>query len=319
MDKVVLLGAANGIVNDELKQITLGSTFLYDKEYKLLNVLLESFAEMSFVVRQFQVSQDHLTANGTPELDTYITQLNEASLPPNTSVIVELHAVDLSTFFKSFLLFAKAVLDKLIPLYSYRFYDNQRQYSDKGVRLIRAIKNNKNVGKKAELICLIEQAKAEWIDALITLRDEYAHYSSLEEYINFWIPGELIGKHTFSGIKDFYKPTIGVDGNVYEALEYILMVKAKLIEFLQEFLQLCEFTPGRRPKHYLECECGYIFAKRQKSKAKNGKLLLTSAHIKIEVRNRDMDYGVIVCPRCGAKTDTDLQFWESEGFTPSDA
>lgn len=236
----------------------------------------------SFVVQQFQDSQEYLIANGTPNLDTYIAQLNETSLPPNTNLIVELHAVDLSTFFKSFLLVAKAVLDKLVPLYSYRFYDNQKQYSDKGLRLIKGIKNNKNVVKKAELISLIEKAKSEWIDSLIILRDEYAHYSSLAKYINFWIPGELIGKHTFSGIKDFYKPSIEVAGNVYEAHVYMLMVKAKLIEFLQGFLQLCEFTQGRRPKHYLECECGYIFAKRQKSKTKNEGILLTSATLKIE-------------------------------------
>jgi len=318
IDRIVLLGAAHGIVIDDLKQITSGSTFLYDKEHELQNVLLEAFAEMSFVVHQFQNSHDHLVAHGTPELDNYIAQLNEASFPPNTNFIVELHAFDLSTFFKSFLLLAKGVLDKLVPLYSYRFYDNLNQFSQKGTRLIRAIKNNKNVGKKTELISLIEHAKNEWIDALINLRDEYAHYSNLKEYRNFWIPDKAIGNRTFSGIVDFNKPTIEVSGVQREALGYMLMLQEKLIKFLQEFLQLCEFTPGRRPKHYLECECGYVFARKPKSGTKHGRLVLTSAHIEIQVKNREMDYGVIVCPNCGAKTDTDLQFWRNEGFIFSD-
>lgn len=67
---------------------------------------------MAFVVPQFQISHEHLMAHGTPELEIYIAQLNEAASRRTTNYIVELHAFDLSTYFKSFLLLAKAVLDK---------------------------------------------------------------------------------------------------------------------------------------------------------------------------------------------------------------
>lgn len=315
MDRIVLLGAAHGFVINDLRQITSGSTFLYDKEHALENVLLEAFAEMSFVVHQFQTSHEHLLANGTPELAGYLKQLNEMSVTGHKDYVVELHAFELSTFFKSFLLLVKAVLDKMVPLYSYRFYDNLKQFSDKGSRLIRSIRNNKNVSKKAELIALIEEAKREWIDGLIELRDEYAHYSSLMEYRNFWIPGEWAGQSTLTGITDFHKPAIVIAGHELDALEYVLAVKTRLVAFLRDFLQLCEFTPGRRPKHYLECECGYAFAKRVKAGANKGRLSLTSAHLEIRVRDRALDYGVIACPRCGGQTDTDLQFWRQEGFS----
>lgn len=319
MDRIVLSGAAHGVVIDDLRRITSGCTFLYDKEHALENVLLEAFAEMSFVVHQFQISHEYLVTNGTPELTAYLTQLNELSVTGHKDFVVELHAFDLSTFFKSFLLLAKAVLDKMVPLYSYKFYDNLRQFSDKGTRLIRLIKNNKNVSKKAELIALIEDAKREWIDGLIELRDEYAHYSSLPEYRNFWIPGEWAGQRTLTGISDFHKPTIVVDGYELNALEYVLTVKTRLVAFLQNFLQLCEFTPGRRPKHYLECECRYVFAKRMKTGANKGRLSLTSSRLEMRVRDRSLDYGVMVCPRCGGETDTDLQFWRQEGFSFFDA
>lgn len=301
-----------------MKQITLGSTFLYEKEHKLQNVLLEAFAEMAFVVHQFQKSHENLLANGTPELETYIKQLNEADFQRSTNLIVELHAFDLSTYFKSFLLLAKAVLDKVVPLFSYRFYDNLELLSDKGDRLISRIKSNKNVRNKTEFILLIERARNDWLDTLIELRDEYAHYSNLKEYANFWVPGEWIGQRKFTGIQNFHRPSVDIAGKRVDALDYMLSVKAELVRFLREFLHLCEFKPDRRPKHYLSCEeCGYAFAKRAKSGDRKGRLSLTSRHIEIQVKDRARDYGVIVCPKCGGKTDTDLQFWKDEGLSCS--
>ncbi len=312
MDRIVLLGAAHKAFIDESREITLGCTFLYEQEIRLENVLLEAFAKMSFVIRQFRSTQEALIASGTPELDNYIAQLNQLDGSAPKNFIVELHAVDLSTYFKSFLLLAKAVLDKLVPLYSYRFYENLKQFSDKGVRLIRLIKNNKHIGKKGELTALIERAKLEWIDTLIDLRDEYAHYSNLRGYINFWIPGETIGKREFTGMPDFCKPSVVIGEKQIEALVYLLDVKAKLIQFLQSFLQLCEFTPGRRPKHYLKCECGFTFANKPTSGPNAGRLVIPSA-LEIQVIDRATDYGVIICPKCGLRTETDLQYWRREG------
>src|SRR6266536_2918240 len=116
MGTIVLLGSAHGFVIDDMRQISGECTFLYDKEHALHNVLLDAFAEMSFVGLQFEKAHGHIIANGTPELAHYLSQLNEATARDHRDFIVELHAFDLSTYFKSFLLLAKAVLDKLAPL-----------------------------------------------------------------------------------------------------------------------------------------------------------------------------------------------------------
>jgi hypothetical protein len=315
MDRIVLLSSANALVVDELRRIADDCTFLYAKEHALQNVLLEAYSEMAFVVRQFQASHDHLLNHGTPELSDYIRQINAVDARGRSEFVVELHVAELSTFFKSFLLLAKAVLDKVVPLYSYRFYDNLKQFSDKGTRLIRLIRNNKHVGKKAEMVALIEEAKRNWIDGLIDLRDQYAHYSSLPEYTNFWLSGDLAGRRALAGIEDFNRPTIVVAGQALDALQYVLTVKMQLVEFLREFLLSCEFTAGRRPRRYLNCECGYVFAKRSKSGANKGRLSLTGPKLDVRVRDRALDYGVIVCPACGGETDTDLEFWRQEGFS----
>jgi hypothetical protein len=317
-DRIVLLGAAHGIVIEDMKEITRGSTFLFEKEHELQNTLLEAFAEMDFIVRQFQGSHANLLANGTPDLADYVKQLNEADFQQAKNLVVELHAFDLSTYFKSFLLLAKAVLDKLVPLFSYRFFDNLELFSDKGDRLIARIKNNKHVEKKAEFRVLIERVKREWLDALIDLRDEYAHYSNLKEYSNFWVPGESIGQRKFTGIQDFNPPSVLVAGNRIDALAYMLSIKSELICFLRDFLLLCEFTPDRRPKHYLSCErCKHVFARKTKTAEGKDRLVLTAPHIEIQVKDKTRHYGVIVCPKCGGKTDTDLLFWSQAGLSTS--
>lgn len=312
MDKIIMLGSAHQFVIPEEREITRGSSFLYEKEHKLQNVLLEAYAEMAFIVNQYQQAHEYLLENGTPELDTYIKEINETRPPTVANFIIELHAFDLSTYFKSFLLLARAVLDKVVPLYSYRFFDTLDTFGDKGQRFLKRVKKNKHVENKEGFVMLVEKAKVAWLDSLITLRDEYAHYSSLKEYTNFWIPGEWGGKRKISGIRDFNRPTIHISGEEIDALEYMLSIKVEIIAFLQAFLLLCQFTPDRRPKHYLSCEeCGFAFAR----KSKNGRLILSTPDIKVQVKDRARDYGVIICTKCGGKTDTDLQFLEASGLS----
>lgn len=318
-DRFVLLGAAHGIVIEDMKEIAEGSVFLYEREHELQNVLLESFVEMAFVVNCFQSSYTDLVKNGTPELSEYVRQINETTSSVPAEATIELHAFDLSTYFKTFLLLAKGVLDKVVPLYSYRFYDTAKQFSDKGARLIRSIKSNKRVANAEAMIALIEENKRSWIDALVDLRDQYAHYSSLPEYQNFSLTGERANRRGLSGISDFIPPSLTVNGCTIDALVYMLETKSRIISFLRQFLLCCEFTPGRRPKHYLECECGHEFARRHKSGPRAGKLVLQAGPLELRVKDRALDYAVIICPKCRRTTDTDMKFWADEGFALPDA
>ena len=92
---------------------------------------------------------------------------------------------------------------------------------------------------------LIEASKKDWLDSFIALRDEYAHYSSLSEYKNFWVSGKEIEKLKISTIEDFHKPSIVVNNTEHNALDYMLSLKQNLMDFIQKFLQLCEFTDNR--------------------------------------------------------------------------
>lgn len=312
-DKVVLLGAAHDFVMEDLREITSQCTFLYDKEARLHGILDEAFAEMAFVVSQFKNSHEYLLVHGTPELEEYIRQINELDKPIPPNSFIELHAIDLSTYFKSFLLLAKAALDKVVPLYSYRSNDTLKTFGDKGDRLVKSIKQNRHLRRQSDMLNLIEQAKKEWLDTLIDLRDEYAHYSSLEQYVNFWLSTNDLGQNKLVGISQFRRPSLAINGKTVDALEYVLSIKANMIVFLREFLSLCEFTADRRPKAYLKCEwCRYAFARWSKKGPRQ--LIFTTERIETQVVDRDKGYGFLICPKCGGQTETDIEFWGRESL-----
>ena len=275
--------------------------------------MLESFAEADFIARQYEFVHREVTARGTPELPTYLHQLRETKLQEGT--IVELHVIELSTYFKNFLLLTKAVLDKLVPLYSYQFHDGLRQFEDKGTQLLACIRRSKKVVRKDALIQLLTVAKREWLDQLIHLRDRYAHYSDLPEYRSFWLTAGDVPKEDLTGISDFTPPTISIEGTLVNAVDFVRDTKERLVVFLHDFLMLCDFAADRRPNTYLRCdECQYVFAVREKSGARRGRIRLASSPIQIEVKDRARDYGLVICPKCGGETDTDLKFWIREGL-----
>lgn len=298
--------------NEDIKKITHGSFFLFEQEHRLCNILAEVFYEMSFLINQFKQVQNKLLNESSPNIEYFINGLNEVSFGKK-NIVVEFHSIPLSVYFKSFLILSKSVLDKLVPFYSYRFKANLRSFDKKGTRLIEDIKRNKQTFRKNEMIDLIKQAKGEWLDSLIDLRDEYVHYSDLEKYDNFWLSlEEWVEPRQLKDLTDLNKPTVEVAGQKVQALEYMEMTKGNLVLFLGNFIQLCDFTSDRRPKISLRCiGCPHVFAK--KDFPKKGQLTLMGDFL-VEIKDRSKDYAVIICPKCGEKTDTDLKFWPPQCF-----
>lgn len=284
--------------------------FLYEREYELQNTLLEAVAEMLFAIDQYAAAKERILSDGTPELPGYVSELNALRTNLTTDLVVELHTLGLASYFKSFLMLTRSVLDKVVPLYSYQYGGSAKQFSDKGTKLVNALRQNPKMTKRAEAIALIEEHKALWMDALIEHRDEYAHYSMLSAFRHFRIHSERIRREPVVGIHDFEAPSILVDGQAVEALSYMRAVQEHLTVFLNRFLKCLEFTAGRRPKRYLDCqECQHKFAK----KTKDGRVVLIGT-LEVREKKHELDYGVIICPVCKGTTDTDLKYWRDLGL-----
>lgn len=234
------------------------------------------------------------------------------STPP---IILELEVVDLSALFKVYLLLVKAALDKLIPLYSYLFFSNLKQFNDKRERFLKEAKNNGHVKHKDQFVELIKTVKSEWLDTIIDLRDEYAHYSSLKAYSSFVLNFDS-GVSGLNDISKFQRPSLTLPNGTVDALKYMIDTKVQLLRFASCFIRLCDYNNSRRPKRYLKCECGHEFAKKIKGKIPSPSSIIFDKHIDIQVMDISRDYGVIRCPRCGGQTETDLEYWRSIGAMP---
>lgn len=313
---VVLDGSSD---YDTLKRVGAHGHFPYEKDRIVSAPLFGAFSELVLLVREYEAALEKRLAEGFPSLEKLNEEArkNDQEMPTYRSTIAELHCPELSTRFKLFLIVAKAILDKLVPLYGYRFSRESGSFRDKGTKIIKDIRHNKHIKSGPELIELIENAKGAWLDDLVDLRDEYAHYSGLGEYRDFWIDLEGLAPNKWPEFRNFNRPSIDVAGKRIDALQYLKDTKENLVGFASEFVRHCDFSDDRRPRTYLHCdECRFEFARWEgKTKDRKGKLeLVGSEGIVISVKDRDRNYGTIQCPKCGGETDTDLSFWEREGF-----
>jgi hypothetical protein len=311
LDRVVVEEGAS----EKLAEQTKGSVFIYEKEIELLNTFMSSCRELSHIVSEYERKLSCVLSNGTPSLASYIEEVNGLDMASKPPIVLELEVVDLSALFKVYLLLIKSTLDKLIPLYSYRFFSSLKQFNDKGTRFLREVKNNGHVAHKDQFTELIKAAKSEWLDTIIDLRDEYAHYSSLKEYSSFM----LILDSGVNGLKDissFQRPSLTLPNGTVDALTYMKDTKARLLHFTSRFIDLCDYNNDRKPKRYLKCDCGHEFARKIKGKSPSYSTITVDKSIEIQVLDISRDYGVLRCPRCGRKTETDLEFWRSLGAMP---
>ncbi len=303
--------------SEVLTKLTEGSAFVYKKEIDLLNIFLNACRELCHVVSEYEKKLSLVMNSGTPSLNAYIKEINELDMKSMPSTLVELEVMDLSALFKIYLLLVKSSLDKLIPLYSYRFFGSIKQFNDKGARFAREVLNNRHATNKESFVELVNTAKSSWLDEIIDPRDQYAHYSSLREYSSF----TLILDSQVNGVKsicDFQQPTLALRSGTVHALSYMKDTERKFLDFARCFIRLCDYNSERRPKRYLRCDCGHEFAKKTKGKTSASFGLTVEGNFHILVMDSSRDYGVLVCPRCGRHTETDLELWRSLGAMQED-
>ncbi len=318
--KLIYLGEDSDRLAEEIRNISQYANFIYKKEQDLSSTFYDAYKAMALTAERFERKYSDILQNGIPYFDDGIAGFaNEREhfrekVERGGDFLLELDTPEISIFFKTFFLLGKTTLDKLMPFYSYRFYDQINQFSNKGSRLIKAVKKNHRIENKKDFVSLIENAKEKWIDEFIRLRDKYAHYTNLEEYNSFSINISSFFKKDIKSANDFNPPRIKIDNEYINASEYIFFIKREIQEFSREFIKLCDFNQQRRPKCYLQCSCGYEFAKKVKQPDGDYKLK-TVGDVPLRVISNIEGYGVLVCPKCGEDTDTDLDVWRESGYT----
>ena len=304
MNRIVLLDETSSKNNPDVSEIFDALLFIHEKERLLMLRLESNVLELCYVMQQYKrIYQDTLN-NGTSLLEHYMKEIN-ASQTVNVDIILELMSTELSTYFKSYLILVKSVLDKMVPLFDYRFNYTLTKFSDKGDKLLKVLSKKFKGQNKEELIQLIEKNKKEWINDVITLRDSYIHYSNLPQYMDFHL---LVGKgikKTVEGIEDFNEPIITLkNGNAIKAIDFLEKTFEALKGFVREFLTLCLYDRYNKPRLRLKCNCGFEFGK-----INDGVLKVESGGFQINQIDKKYHHGVMICPKCSKKTDTDFDYW----------
>lgn len=206
------------------------------------NLVCSELIELRYVLNQFKVKMNDVLENSTSVFDHYLPEIKNLNEAQTGDKILncELIVTELSVNFKSFIIISKSILDKIVPFFDQKHGSTLKKFSKKGNKLINYLENNYTHENKEDFISFLKNNKIEWMDFLISMRDDYVHFSDVSSYylgFNF-----LVGKgvHKIDTIKDINRPKIKIGfkgGSKYiDALDYLEETYKSILQFLRDFL-----------------------------------------------------------------------------------
>lgn len=203
----------------------------------MINNFSFSFSELKFSKSQYSKRMNTLLRDGSPDLNHYIPEIQNTDI--TKEVLLVLHDTELSYNFKSFIIFSKSVMDRLIPFFDYKFNSKLRKFSKKGIPFLNYLNNNYTGQNKDEFINLLMENKEKWLDDLIDLRDGIVHFSLLKEYISFHYILNAKSKKSLNTINDLTPPLLIYDTKKIPAINFLQYNFDSIKEFSKDFLTLC--------------------------------------------------------------------------------
>lgn len=252
------------------------------KEAYFADILTNNLSELYYLKNTYIKRCEHIKKDGIKDFNHYLPEIQQEK--SQIDIACEFSDVELSSCFKSFLIFTKSILDKMIKLMKYRYPKIESSFENRGKKLITFIQSNKYTGiNKKDLCELIKHHKEIWIDTTISLRDNYTHNSNLKEYKNFhFIISE--DNSQIKDVKDLFEPAIYIDNTKIDAIEFINTVYTNLISFINDVLKLSGFDKYNKIEVPKTCKrCNSDFSK--------GK-------IDVNVINKEFCHIELICPSC---------------------
>lgn len=198
----------------------------------------KSYSELKYSLVQYSKRLDNLLKEGSPGFNHYLPEIQQIDTIQR-EYFLEVYDMELSYNFKSFIIFSKAVMDRLIPFFDYKFGTNLKKFSNSGEKLLNYLKINYKGSNRNDFIDLLERNKDEWLDDLIELRDEIVHFSSLEEYVSFHCVLKGDSGKSINSINDLRRPTIKIDRKEILAVDFLQFNFNHIKTFTKDFVALC--------------------------------------------------------------------------------
>lgn len=290
-----------------MKEFLNGTVLVHLKESFLSNNFCSAIRNLSFTKSQYEALYAQIIArNSTTELEHYREQLNSEHLKEGQTIILE--NTRLSFYFKSYLVYVKAVLDKFVPFIKDRHSFPDKVFKSRGANLLKFAKYQYKGDNRDEIVRIIESARKDWLITTLQLRDEFIHNSSLREYTDFSIKYKK--GRSIENLADFQPPTIRFKNQEVNAKEFILVTTKKLIEFINSLFNQFSFDKYTPPAFSTKCEnCNYTFAE-----LLDEKTLKINKPITLDSKHEKYQHGVIYCPNCNYPMDISLSFFSRFGI-----
>lgn len=140
----------NGVVESE------------NKENLFISVL-----ELEYSLIWYSQRLEYLSKEGTPVFKYHLPEIQQLEVNKR-EFFLEIYDRELSYNFKSFIIFSKVVLDRLIPFFDYKFGSKLKKFSTKGKKLLNFLERNFKGSNRDSFISLLNNNKDEWLDDLWT-------------------------------------------------------------------------------------------------------------------------------------------------------
>ena len=180
----------------------------------------------------------------------YLSELN-GQLPIRGDLLFELTYPDVVAEFEALLVAVKALLDALCAhLLAARVGNSPRGFnkdgSDVGGRVLNFLRNESisRLPRRDDLVRLIEDHKATWINELVGMRDRITHSGALDCFIGCWIVAKG-GRAAPYTADDVYDPLLRLDGGLQTVEEYALSLRSSVGQFTAEFRDIL-YPPEER-------------------------------------------------------------------------
>ncbi len=160
---------------------------------------------------------------------------------------------------------------------------------------------------------MIQKNKTEWLDCVLNLRDNFVHYSNLNDYKDFSIILNSSKRIVIKDLNDFERPHIIIASEKINALDFLKQTHARLKLFINRLLIEFGFDKYQRPDFATTCnKCGFQFADLKEINSKRTLVIIKPFPIKIF--NLEYEHGLIACPNCDKEFEVSLKELKEFGF-----
>ncbi len=312
---IVVLDKEHGDAVEDMKFVLDGLCLKNASEIQLKNQLCDFIREAYFAKSCFLNEVNRQEENGSEGFEYLKSQL-QYSFPFSEEQNLCLHSTELTYHIKSFAVFSKSLLDRMVPLIGFRYKKlKDKNFTDRGKNLRSFLKKSYEGTNRMELVQTLSDAKEEWLDKFLGYRDDIVHNNSFNNYVGFHFAIGRGERVDLLKISDLQSPRVFHDETRSDrATEYITYIYNNLMKLIKELLSGLNFQNYHLPPFFEKCpSCkGKIFHSIQDPELGCRVKILKS--FRVTSLEKEHKHLIFECPYCLREVDSNVTHFIERGI-----